>query len=308
MIRELFLWASRSERLARLLSDSPVMRRAVRRFVPGEELDDALEAARKLHDRGIRSVLTLLGEHVESADQADAIRRKYEEALDAAHGRGLPTEISVKPTQLGLETEPEIALRNLDRLAQEADPLGVRVWLDMEESRYTDATLALFRRLRDRHSNVGICLQAYLYRTPDDLEDLLPLGPTVRLVKGAYDEPPDLAFPSREEVDESYLCLARRLLDEAASPVGPKPAFATHDTRLLRRVRSEAEARDLAPDAYEIQMLYGIRRDAQRRFAATDTPVRVLISYGPEWFPWYMRRLAERPANLWFVIRSLLGG
>jgi proline dehydrogenase len=186
-------------------------------------------------------------------------------------------------------------------------PLGNVLWVDMEGSRYTQVTLDLYRRIRNAHASVGLCIQAYLYRTAGDLEGLLEGTPLVRLVKGAYAEPGSIAFPKKAHADANYRKLAERLLDGGAAVTGARLAFATHDVRLIRLIQGAAAARGLARDAYEFQMLYGIQREEQRRLAAEGYRVRVLISYGAYWFPWYMRRLAERPANLWFVMRSMAG-
>jgi proline dehydrogenase len=176
----------------------------------------------------------------------------------------------------------------------------------MESSRYVDATLELYRELRSHYHNVGICLQSYLYRTVEDLASLVPLGAAIRLVKGAYMEPPDTAFPRKSDVDENFVRIAKRLLGEEARACGVRVGFGTHDVAVITRIRDFAEGAGVPKDAYEVQMLYGIRRDAQARLAAAGYRLRVLISYGSAWFPWYMRRLAERPANLGFVLRSLV--
>ncbi|MFQ5927958.1 MAG: proline dehydrogenase family protein, partial [Terriglobia bacterium] len=194
---------------------------------------------------------------------------------------------------------------NLAGIVERAAELGNFVWIDMEASDYTDSTLRLFRGIRENHANVGVCLQAYLRRTTRDLEELLPLGPAIRVVKGAYKESPSLAFRGRKEVDENYLRLARTLFEEASNGNGTPPALGTHDLRLIGRLEEVAAGAGLKKEALNIQMLYGIQRAAQLRLAAQGYPMRVLISYGDAWFPWYMRRLAERPANILFVLRNL---
>jgi proline dehydrogenase len=178
------------------------------------------------------------------------------------------------------------------------------LWIDMEESHYVDATLELYREARRRHANLGVCLQAYLRRTPNDLESLLGIGGSVRLVKGAYAEPPEVAFPKKSDTDAAYFALAQRML-AAATPQQPQ-VFGTHDLALIDRVRAQAVSKNLSKGAWEVHMLYGIKATAQRALATTGVTVRVLISYGSHWFPWYVRRLAERPANVWFVVRSLV--
>src|SRR5213594_4645995 len=303
--RHLLLRASRSPCLARQLSERAFFRRAVRRFMPGEDLDAALAAAAELARDGIGGVLTQLGEQVMSRDEAAGVRDHYLRVLEEIRKRQLPTEISVKLTHLGLDLNPKACLQDLLALAARGAAAGSFLWIDMEESRYVDTTLELFQAVRAAHTDVGVCLQAYLRRTPADLEALLPLAPAIRLVKGAYNEPPDVAFPKKRDVDERYLTLAGRLLEHAARGQA-RPVFGTHDLRLIERLRQRAAALGAAPGSYEVHMLYGIRAAEQRALARDGVPVRVLISYGTHWFPWYMRRLAERPANVWFVIRNML--
>ncbi|HET7296847.1 MAG TPA: proline dehydrogenase family protein [Gemmatimonadales bacterium] len=305
LARRLLLSASRSPWLAHQLSRRPFFRRAVRRFMPGEDLDAALAAAATLAEAGIGSVLTQLGEQVASRSAAAAVRDHYLTVLDRIGERGLPAEISVKLTHLGLDLNARACLQDVLALAARAAQGKTFLWIDMEESRYVDAALELFRAVRAAHQRVGVCLQAYLRRTPADIEALLPLGPAVRLVKGAYNEPPAIAFPRKHDVDAAYLALAGTLLEGAARG-SVRPVFGTHDLPLIERVRERALAAGVAPGGYEVHMLYGIRPAEQRALVRDGVPVRVLISYGTHWFPWYMRRLAERPANVWFVIRHLV--
>ncbi len=206
---------------------------------------------------------------------------------------------------MGLDLDVELAYENLVELVEHARRTASFVWVDMESSAYTDRTLSLFQQVRKDFSNVGLCLQTYLYRTPRDLETLLPLGSTIRLVKGAYDEPRSVAYPKRRDVDESFYELAVRMLREDARSADARLAVATHDLGLIDRILEHAESTHVPKDAFEIQMLYGIQREAQIELARKGYDVRVLISYGTEWFPWFMRRLAERPANLWFLIRNI---
>ena len=282
------------------------VRRAVRRFMPGETVDAALEAAGSLAAEGIPTLVTLLGENLVEVSEADAVARHYLDALGQVRAAGLDAELSVKPTQLGLDLDPALCRRHLDALTDAAaqEPRST-VWIDMEGSPYVDPTLELYRSLRERHANVGVCLQAYLYRTAADLEALLPLGPSIRLVKGAYLEPREIAFPDKADVDRSYLALAERLLDALGRGDGLRVGFGTHDPRLIERINAGAAERGTSPAAFEWQMLYGIQREEQRRLARAGYRVRVLISYGAAWYPWYMRRLAERPANLLFVARNV---
>ena len=303
--RHLLLRASRSDRLREAFPRLPFADRAVRRFMPGERAEDALDAARVLDRHGLTTVLTQLGENVTELAEADLVADHYLGVLDEIGCRGLDAEISVKPTHLGLDLDYDRTLGNLERLAVRSRGLERWLWIDMESSSYVEPTLRLFRALRARHTNVGVCLQAYLYRTADDLAALLPLDPGIRLVKGAYSEPEDVAYPRKQEVDEGYMRLAETLLD-AQRGGSVRAAFATHDLALITWIRQRAQEKGMDAGELEFQMLYGIRSEQQRRLAAAGCRTRVLISYGEAWFPWYMRRLAERPANVWFVARSAL--
>jgi proline dehydrogenase len=273
--------------------------------MPGEDTTSALAAAAELERSRLGSVLTVLGENVSNESESAATAREYVELLGRIHSEGRKAEVSVKLTHLGLDLGAEIAERNLRSIAAAAAGLDNVLWVDMEGSAYTQVTLDLYRRVRADHANLGLCIQAYLRRTASDLESLIAIGSMVRLVKGAYAEPASIAFPSKSEVDESFLRLAERLLAPDLTGSRRRFALATHDLALIERIRRSAAARGIDRDALEIQMLYGIQREAQVRLAADGHPVRVLISFGSSWFPWYMRRLAERPANLTFVIRNL---
>jgi proline dehydrogenase len=225
--------------------------------------------------------------------------------LEEIADRELEAEISVKLTQLGIDIGPDVAAANLESILATAEEGGQFVWVDVESSGYVDRTLDLYRDARSRHMNTGICLQAYLYRTAADLAALLPIDPSIRLVKGAYAEPAEVAFPRKKDVDRNYVELAKTLLDEVRRG-GVRAAFATHDERLIRGIEEEAAERGIARGDLEFQMLYGIGTAQQKELAAEGYKVEVLISYGTAWFPWYMRRLAERPANLWFVMRKMV--
>jgi proline dehydrogenase len=292
------------------------VRHASRRFLSGERHEDALAGARELAAIGISSTLSRLGENVTDAAEAEAVAEHYVTVLAAMQAEGLPGSLSVKPTQLGIDLDAELCERNLERIldASEKAPNGERgiIWIDMESSAYVDRTLELYRRVKSRHANVGVCLQSYLRRTPADLDSLLPLGPVIRLVKGAYHEPASTAFPNKTDVDEAYFALVQKLLSVEAHASDTRCGIATHDPKLIARVvdlanAELARARGIPKSRIEFQMLYGIRRDLQRQLVADGWPVSVLISYGTYWFPWYMRRLAERPANVWFVLKNMFG-
>jgi proline dehydrogenase len=276
--------------------------RAVARFMPGEALEDALGAAAQMAARGISTLVTLLGEDVTDRPQAEAITGHYLDALTAISARHLPTQPSVKLTQLGLGVDDALLDASLDRLAAAAAAGERVIWIDMEGSALTAKTLEAYRRLRERHDNVGLCLQGYLRRTPSDLQSLMPLRPRIRLVKGAYNESAEIAFQSRGEVSAAYRSLALQLL-EATGRGHPPPTLATHDVTLLKSILDTAK---IARDRYEIAMLYGIRSADMSALVAEGHRGSVLISYGSEWAAWYLRRLAERPANLVFGITAAL--
>jgi len=307
MLRNVLLRASQSEWLEERLPRLWFTRAAVRRFIPGEDLDAALAAAGALGERGIATVLTALGENVEKAEEADAVADHYVEVLDRVARSRLAAEISVKLTQLGLDLGTDATAERLERLAREGEARGIGVWIDMESSEYTDRTLELYRAVRARHANVGVCLQANLLRTSRDMEMLLENDAAIRLVKGAYREPPSRAFQSRRDIDKNYLRLADRLLREKAQRGdGLRIVFGTHDVPLVRRITEMARLLGVSKDAFEVHMLYGIRTVDQERLATAGYRLRVLISYGSAWYPWFMRRLAERPANLVLVARNLV--
>jgi proline dehydrogenase len=305
LARTLLLKASRSQWLARQLRERRFFQRAVKRFMPGETLDAALDAAGQFAKTGLGTVLTELGEQVTNRAEAAAVRDHYLGVYEKIQRRKLPAHVSVKLTHLGLDGSTEGCVQDVLKLAARADQARSMLWIDMEESRYVDATLEVYRRAKAEWPNVGVCLQAYLRRTPKDLESLLTISPAIRLVKGAYNEPADIAFPRKSDVDDAYAQLADRLLSEAARQRA-KPVFGTHDLPLVERIRTLAAGKKVDPSSYEFHMLYGIRADEQRKLASMGASVRVLISYGSAWFAWYMRRLAERPANVWFVLRNVV--
>lgn len=301
-MRSALLVASDNPWLRARASTLPFVRRAVRRFMPGERLDDALAATIELQPLGIGTVLTRLGENVTDAAAAAETAQHYITVCREVSARSLDAHVSVKLTQLGLDIDAARCRAHLLTLAEETRRCGIRLWIDMEQSAYVDRTLEMRRALQD-FAHVGVCLQAYLYRTADDLASLLPLGGGIRLVKGAYREPAAVAFPRKANVDDNYLTLATRMLERHANLLS---VFGTHDQRLIERLRHHAEAAGVPREAFEFHLLFGIQREAQLRLAREGHRVKVLISYGEQWFPWYMRRLAERPANLVFVAKSML--
>jgi proline dehydrogenase len=308
LARTLLLKASDSAWLREHGTKAPFVRRAARRFMPGESLDDMLAAAKVMAGQGIQAVFTRLGENVTDLAEADAVARHYVEALERVGAERIVCEPSVKLTQLGLDIESGLTMGHLRDLASRAYQRRNYLWVDMEQSSYVGVTLDLVRRLAEDFPNVGVCLQAYLRRTRQDLVDLMGRGVGIRLVKGAYREPASVAFPRKSEVDANYLALAQLMLEPGARSAGSRVVFGTHDLSLIAAIRQHAGALSVKPSDYEVHMLYGIQRAAQLRLAREGATVRVLIAYGPCWFPWYMRRLAERPANAWFVVRSVVGG
>lgn len=307
LMRKLLLAGSTSPWLRAQATRRAFVRRSVSKFMPGERFDDALAAAVTQSADGIGAIFTQLGENLASAAEADQVTAHYLDVLDRIAAARLDGHIAVKPTQLGLDFDMALCERNLDRLIARAEERDNFVWLDMESSPYVDPTLALFRRTRARTSRIGIALQAYLHRTPADVEGLLPLGSAIRLVKGAYLEPPSVAIAKKPDVDEAFYQLACRLLSADAQKAGTLLHIATHDISLGQRLLSYVDTHNVPRSAYEFAMLYGIQRQQQLRLARTSRPIRVLIAYGEHWFPWYMRRLAERPANVWFVAKNLFG-
>lgn len=301
--RNALLRASKSAWLASQMTQRAFARRAVRKFMPGEQLGDALGAAAGLAPQRIGSIITRLGETLTGERNTAEVREHYLHALGEVAARQLPVQLSVKPTQLGLDSNPTTCAQEIGVLVERAEATGNFVWIDMEDSSYVDRTLDLFETLRGRYTRVGLCLQAYLYRTPKDLERLMPLKPAIRLVKGAYAESAAVAFPKKHDTDAQYVSLGESLLDASAGG-NAFPVYGTHDMNIVHRLVGRATSMQLTGSQYEIHMLYGIRANDQRALAAKGIGVRCLISYGENWFPWYMRRLAERPANVWFVVKS----
>ncbi len=286
----------------------PAARRFVRRFVAGPALEDALAVAARLNADGVDAAFTHLGENVATTDDAAHAADAYLEALDEIARRRLRAVPSLKLTHLGLDLGDEVCRANLERVAARGLATPTLVWVDMESSAYTDRTLELYRRLHATYSNLACVVQSYLRRTAQDVERLIEIGATVRLCKGAYREPPQIAFPDKRDVDASYARCLDRLLSADALALGVYPAFATHDERLIDRARERARAGGVAADRYELQMLYGIRHDLHGRLREAGLRLRVLIPYGEDWYGYFMRRLAERPANLAFFFRQVIRG
>jgi proline dehydrogenase len=306
VFRNLLLAGSTSPWLKAQATRRAFVRRSVTKFMPGERFEDALAAAALQTSDGIQAIFTQLGENLTRPEEAESVTAHYLDVLERVSAAGLDAHIAVKPTQLGLDVDRALCRRNLDRLLAKADAVRNLVWLDMESSPYVDPTLELFRRARERTARIGVALQAYLHRTPSDVEQLLSLGAAIRLVKGAYLEPATVALSRKRDVDEAFYRLSHRLLSEDAQRSGVHLHIATHDVRLIDRLLAHIDAERVPPSAYDFAMLYGIQRQQQLRLARAARPLRVLIAYGEHWFAWYMRRLAERPANVMFVVKNLL--
>ena len=308
LMRSVLLKASQSAWLRESAPGYRFVRNSAKRFLPGEDVASTLAAAEKLAGQGVSSLLTHLGENVEGRAQAEESTAEYLTLLDRICAAGLPSEVSVKLTHLGLDIDVELCFANLTKLLAhsahtQADSRRI-LWIDMEQSPYVDPTLEMYRRARAVNSRVGVCVQAYLYRTEQDLEPLVESGAAVRLVKGAYSEPAEIAFPKKRDVDENYFRLAQMLLSNEAQRAGVRVALATHDPKLIARISEWAAQQGISKSRLEFAMLYGIQREMQLQLAGEGYRSCVLISYGSHWFPWFVRRLAERPANLLFLARN----
>lgn len=302
-LRRAILAAAESATLRRFVRRHG-MRFGAGRFVAGETFAEAVPVLRRLNEQGLLTNTTLLGEGVREAGETEQVVRSYEAVLDRIRDEGLRTNIALKLTHLGLDLDEELAYANVARLAARAGELGNTIRIDMEESRYVDATLRIYRRLRGAGlDNVGAVLQAYLYRTELDLESLLPLAPNLRLCKGAYLESPDVAYPAKADVDAAFVRLMERGLREAGFL-----AVATHDERLIEHAIAFASREGIGADRFQLQLLYGVRPQLQLSLVRRGLPVLVAAPHGPDWYRYLMRRLAERPANVGFLVRNLVRG
>jgi len=301
MMRGLFLYLSRRPALRRWMEAWPPSHKVTRRFVAGDTLEEALAVCEELQRGGIFSTLDHLGENVKNLEEAAASCDAYVSALEKIAERHLSSTIAIKLTQFGLDLSKEACLENVRRLEAKAKIANSRVEIDMEASAYTERTLALAIQAGQECGCVRVCVQAYLHSSAADIDRLNTAGVPVRLVKGAYRESPEVAFPRKRDVDDNYIALMHTLLDH-----GVYPAIATHDERIIREATEYVEGRSIRRDSFEFQMLYGIRRDLQQKLTAQGFRLRLYVPYGTEWYPYFMRRLAERPANLWFVVRNLL--
>jgi len=301
--RTLLLHLSRQHRLKHVFANLPGFKQVTRRFIAGENIDDAIETIHELNRLGITATFDHLGESTVSKAEAESDVQEYLHVLERIAATRVDSNVSVKLTQLGLDIDEAYCLENTRRIVEAAKAGNNFVRIDMEDSTKTDATLRVFKTLFRQYGNAGIVLQAYLYRTEKDLEEALAMGARVRLCKGAYQEPDAVAFPDKADVDANYIKLMKKLLKS-----GIYHGIATHDPRMIRATREFAEHEGIAKDRYEFQMLYGVRRDLMLQLAAEGYGVRAYVPYGEFWYPYFMRRLAERPANVWFIVKNLFKG
>ncbi len=304
-VRTILLWMARNRWLKERIPRLRFVRRAVRSFMPGEDLGSAMTAAEATRAGGVKGAFTRLGENLADLAEAGAVANHYLTVLDEIAARRLDAEVSIKLTQLGYDLDVDTAFSHFDAIATRAKATGTWAWIDMEGSAYVDGTIAFYERAKAAHDNVGLCLQAYLHRPPADVQRLLPIRPAIRLVKGAYAEPATIAYRRKSEIDAAFLGIASTFAP-AVRDGQARFMSGTHDVELIEQIARFGAAIGLEPGRIEIEMLYGIRADQQRRLAARGFDVRCLIAYGEHWYPWYMRRLAERPANVIFALRQLL--
>jgi len=303
LMRDLISWLSTKPLFTRPIARTGMRLGFARRFIAGETLEEALQVATELNAKGLPVIMNQLGENVSEQREAEAAYESYRRILHELEARKIDGCITIKPTQLGLDFAPDLCRKLTLRLAEDAAASGNFVEIDMEHSAVAETTVTLFEHVRGRHENVGLAVQSYLHRTESDLRRLEHFHPKIRLVKGAYQEPPAIAFPEKRQVDDSFRSLMRILFAD-----GFYPAIATHDESMIGLARELARERGTSADGWEVQMLLGVRRDLQERLAREGCRVRVYVTFGTQWVPYFMRRLAERPANVAFVLRSVLKG
>ena len=307
MLRKFFIAMSESEAMRRFVLGFGPARQMARRFVAGETLDEAVAAVRELSQSGIMATLDHLGENVATKDDAQRTVRDYQDILHRISDEGLESTISVKPTHVGLDFGADFCYEQLKTIVETAQTLGLTVEVDMEGSDCTQVTLDMFYRLLEEFKNLRLALQTYLYRTEDDLNGLIERGSSVRLCKGAYNEPESVAWQDKEDVDAQYARLIDLAFGEKARASGFYPALGTHDHELILKAERLVAEHGISKDSFEFQMLHGIRRDWQLRLAQDGYRIRIYVPYGMQWYPYFMRRLAERPANVFFMVRAFFG-
>ncbi|MCL4550489.1 MAG: proline dehydrogenase family protein [Bacteroidetes bacterium] len=303
--RSILLWASENSWMRYHVPRWGFVKSAVKKFMPGEHVEDSLEAAAKFRTDSIPTVFTRLGENITELSEGLVVRDHYLDLIDKISERNLDIEISLKLTQLGFDLSFDETYERFKMITQKVkDKLGNVIWIDMESSAYTEKTIEFYKKIKQEFSNVGLCVQAYLYRTKNDLDELFKINPHIRLVKGAYKEPHNIAFAVKNKVDQNYFELARTML-HVSKGKKIRTVFGTHDENLISKISHDAEHIGIAKDQLEFHMLYGIKPGFQKELVKRGNKLRVLVSYGEFWYPWYMRRLAERPANVWFVLKNI---
>lgn len=302
--RNTLLWASRNEWLKSYIPKKRFVQRAVKRFMPGEALDDAIFAARELIKKNISTTFTHLGENITTLQEAEENTNHYLNMLNKISSDKLDIEISLKLSQIGLDLSFDKTFELFTLISLKAQELNNNVFIDIEDSSYVDKTIDFYKKIKEKQNNVGLCLQAYLYRTMDDVKRIIEMNPWLRLVKGAYKEPSSVAFPRISQVNSNFILISKYLLGQIEKR-RIRVAFGTHDLFIQEQVKKEARNVGLPKEKLEFQMLYGIKSYEQYKLATEGYNIRTLISYGKHWYPWYMRRLAERPANVGFVLKNI---
>jgi len=305
LLRDAFLLMSTNALMRKFVVAFPLSRRVTRRFVAGETLEEGIQVVKKLNRQNLVATFDLLGESVTMESAARASKDEYLRALDAIAASKVSSEVSVKLTQMGLDLKPDLCLDNMRQIINKAKAVGTLTTIDMEDSNHTQATLNVYKTLREEFQNVGAVIQAYLYRSAEDMRMLCAMGASVRLCKGAYKEPPTVAFPQKKDVDANMIKLAEIFLGPEGEKSGAYLAMATHDEKLIDWTREHTTRHKIDRKRFEFQMLYGIRSDLQRRLAAEGYTMRLYVPYGSHWYPYFMRRLAERPANVIFLVSNL---
>ncbi len=305
LFRSVLLWASENSWMRCHVPRYEFVKSAVKKFMPGEHVEDSLDAAEKFKAGLIPTIFTRLGENITELSEGLAVCDHYLNLIDKISSHKLDIEISLKLTQLGFDLSFDETYERFKLITQKVkDKLGNVIWIDMESSMYTEKTLEFYKKIKQEFGNVGLCIQSYLYRSENDLDELLKINSHIRLVKGAYKEPPDIAFAKKKSVDQNYFVLAKKML-QASKEKAIRTVFGTHDENLISKIIFEAGRLGISKEQLEFHMLYGIKPEFQKGLIKRGNKVRVLISYGEFWYPWYMRRLAERPANVWFVLKNI---
>lgn len=302
--RNILLWASKNEWMTGHVPNFKFVKKALKRFMPGETPADAINVTRELLKHNIPTTFTHLGENINDLSEAELSTRHYIDLIEFIKNEKLDIEVSLKLTQIGFDLSYDKTLDFFKKITQKAKECGNSVFIDIEDSSYVDKTIQFYKDIKCDYNNVGLCLQSYLYRTMDDINNMLHINPWIRLVKGAYKESPEIAFPAKKQVDDNFLILSEFLLKQTAEK-GIRVAYGTHDLILQEQIKKKAKTIGLDKDKVEFQMLFGIKYGEQLKLAEQGYNIRTLISYGEYWYPWYMRRLAERPANVGFILKNL---